>query len=313
MVAPLIAAAARAGGTAGARKIAARTTITRTRAGEAQVVQNARAIKKPGVGDYLRAANTGYKAASQGGRKNANDNESPAANDNERSLSETLSTNDNEPRTPASKPRPLTSRGSRLPVAGKTQKPIPGVMNTPGQENNEQTEAGFRENDESQEQDQRRLAQERVRRLRETGTTGRLTLDEGFAREQDKAKKHKPHLILYMPAFSVAIFKDVLDWVGIGSLPAIGTVITIVCSILIFTLLLLFRANKQLADSRFILRMFTIIVIATLFEFLFGINFLPIETISVYLVYFMDKHISNKHIAELASVSRQLKKKPIRI
>jgi hypothetical protein len=279
MVAPLIAAAARTGGAAAAKKIATKTTITRTTTGEARVIQNARAAKnkeplqratpftrptagrgtnalpkKPATGDYLKGLNAGrnaYLAA----------NNPKGDNDNERSPRKTLAANDNES-LPKERP-PLASRvqGERITPLQGAQSSSLGTEPLSGQGATENQRED--ENSEQEEQEKIRQAQARTQRLRQAGNVGKLTLDEGFASEQDKAKKHKPHLILYIPAFSVAIFKDLLDWVGIGSLPAIGTVITIVCSALIFILLLLFKANKNLADSHFLLKLL-IIGLATL-------------------------------------------------
>lgn len=133
-----------------------------------------------------------------------------------------------------------------------------------------------------------------------------------FAKKQEElvvAKKSKPGLIGYAPIFTVALFKDLLDLIGIGSLPGIGTVITFAFGLLIFLLLMLVRANKKLLDSRFLLRMGVILIFGTAAEgFLFGLNFLPIETITIAIIYLMDRHMSDAHIAQMIGFLQLLHK-----
>ncbi len=133
-----------------------------------------------------------------------------------------------------------------------------------------------------------------------------------FAKKQEElvvAKKSKPGLIGYAPIFTVALFKDLLDLIGVGSLPGIGTVITFAFGLLIFLLLMLVRANKKLLDSRFLLRMGVILIFGTAAEgFLFGLNFLPIETITIFIIYLMDRHMSDAHIAQMIGFLQLLHK-----
>ena len=125
--------------------------------------------------------------------------------------------------------------------------------------------------------------------------------------ELTDAQASKPGLIGYSPVFMAALFKDLLDLIGIGSLPVIGTIITFLMSLLIFFLLLLTRTNKKLVDSRFLLRMVVVLICGTLIEaFVFGLNFLPIETITIGIIYLMDKSLSDEQIAKALSVIAKL-------
>ncbi len=121
--------------------------------------------------------------------------------------------------------------------------------------------------------------------------------EQAFLFEQGEAeiRKHHTSLLLYAPAFMVAGFKDMMDLVGIGSLPGIGTIVTLCCSILIFLLLFITRTNKSLIQSRFLIRAGLILIFATLVEGLaLGLNFLPIEIMTIYAIYWLDKHEGSK-------------------
>ena len=95
----------------------------------------------------------------------------------------------------------------------------------------------------------------------------------------------------YIPALLVAILKDVLDFVGIGSLPAIGTVVSIICSIFIFFMMLLAGSGGKRKMAKAILKgpmgRFLLLGAGTMAELLFGLNFLPIETAVVIGAYWM--------------------------
>lgn len=83
-------------------------------------------------------------------------------------------------------------------------------------------------------------------------------------------------------ALCFAILKDVVDLVGLGSLPVIGTVITFFASaIIFFSLLLAGGGGKKKKWAK----KYGIIIVGTLLEFLFGLNFLPVETCVVIAVY----------------------------
>jgi hypothetical protein len=95
----------------------------------------------------------------------------------------------------------------------------------------------------------------------------------------------------YVPAVFVALLKDLLDFIGVGSLPAIGTVITIICSIFIFFMMLLVGGSKKGRAAKAFLKgpggRFLLLGTGAMVEMLFGINFLPIETLVVLVAYWM--------------------------
>ncbi len=113
---------------------------------------------------------------------------------------------------------------------------------------------------------------------------------------------------LFVIAAIVALLKDfVLDPIGIGSLPVIGTVITWCVSILIGFLVLLAGGSgkKQMAKL-------VILIAGTLIETFFGLNFVPGETgmvIAIYVVVLIDRKIAAEEAAkqpvpqELSAVS----------
>lgn len=93
---------------------------------------------------------------------------------------------------------------------------------------------------------------------------------------------------LYMIALMFAIAKDLIDFVGVGSLPALGTVISICCSIMIFLLMLLAGSSGKARFAKKYMNKFIVLIAGTLAEaVLFGLNFLPIETATVIVIYIM--------------------------
>jgi hypothetical protein len=95
----------------------------------------------------------------------------------------------------------------------------------------------------------------------------------------------------YILAFFVAVLKDLLDFVGIGSFPAIGSAVSIICSIFIFFMMLLAGSGKRGRAARALLKgpmgRFLLLGAGTLVEMLFGLNFLPVETAVVAGAYWM--------------------------
>ena len=110
---------------------------------------------------------------------------------------------------------------------------------------------------------------------------------------QAKFSGEKPSLVLYFGVGMLALLKDLLDFVGIGSLPGIGTVVTLCVTFLIWMLLTLFdrsgaKSNKQLARG-------IVMILVGLIEGIgFGLNFLPIETFMVVVLYVMAKNAWRK-------------------
>jgi hypothetical protein len=95
----------------------------------------------------------------------------------------------------------------------------------------------------------------------------------------------------YTPALIVALLKDTLDLILITSLPGIGTVLTFCFSILIFFLLMMAGSGTSysLARKDMILAMGTIAEAV-----FFGLNLLPIETMTVLFIYHSDKKASKR-------------------
>jgi len=94
---------------------------------------------------------------------------------------------------------------------------------------------------------------------------------------------------IYGIAFSLAALKDLLDLIGIGSLPAIGTVITFCVSIAIgFILLFDGVSGSQRKIARRMTRRYLVLIGGTIIEsFLFGLNFFPFEVATVAIIYWM--------------------------
>lgn len=113
------------------------------------------------------------------------------------------------------------------------------------------------------------------------------------AASSQEAVMRKVSFFSYMPAFAVALLKDLLDLVLIGSLPGIGTIITVCFSLLIFFLLMLNGSGKKYSLTKKSLLLAGGAIVEGIF---FGLNFLPIETMTVFLIYHGDKKAS-KHEA----------------
>lgn len=129
-------------------------------------------------------------------------------------------------------------------------------------------------------------------------------------KELKQTKKEKATLFSYSPVFLLALLKDLLDLVGIGSLPGIGTIITFCISILIFLLFFLIKSNSKLVDSRFIMKRGVVLLLGSMVEgFAFGLNFLPIETITIFVIFMMDRHLSDKSIERINNIIHLFKKR----
>lgn len=96
-------------------------------------------------------------------------------------------------------------------------------------------------------------------------------------------------LAIYGVALALALFKDILDLVFIGSWPVIGTVITFCVSIAIGCVLLFDGISiSQRKMARRMTRRFLVLIAGTMVEgILFGLNFFPFETITVGIIYWM--------------------------
>lgn len=151
------------------------------------------------------------------------------------------------------------------------------------------------EGPESNENRARKLEERRSRDL-EAKRIGKQLKD--MRSSMKKLKKSAPSLklLLYIDprvdwafgaALMAAVLKDFLDWVGFGSLPAIGTVITFMASTVIFGTLLLTGSRSKAKNTKMIVRKFGTLIIGSLMEMLFGLNFIPIESIVVAVTFYM--------------------------
>lgn len=93
---------------------------------------------------------------------------------------------------------------------------------------------------------------------------------------------------LYGIALALAIIKDILDYAGIGSLPAIGTIVTFIVSFTIGMIMFITGSAKRKRETTSLLKSrYGSLVAGTIVEMIFGINFLPIETLLVIVVFYL--------------------------
>ncbi len=91
--------------------------------------------------------------------------------------------------------------------------------------------------------------------------------------------------IPYAAALGAAILKDLLDLVFIGSLPGLGTVITALCSIFIFMMMILVGAGGKKKAVNGLLKRSGLLMVGTIVEFVPGVDFFPAETVTVAAIY----------------------------
>ncbi|KKP70873.1 MAG: hypothetical protein UR69_C0002G0040 [Candidatus Moranbacteria bacterium GW2011_GWE2_35_2-] len=99
-------------------------------------------------------------------------------------------------------------------------------------------------------------------------------------------------------ALIVAMLKDLLDFAGIGSLPAIGYIVTICISFVIGLMVFIAGSgNKKRNRVKSLTKKLVTLGGGTVVEsLLFGLNFLPIETVTVIVLY---RIIRKEKIAEM--------------
>ncbi|HLC95414.1 MAG TPA: hypothetical protein VJH89_02910 [Patescibacteria group bacterium] len=121
-----------------------------------------------------------------------------------------------------------------------------------------------------------RVSQERLRRaIKKTSSRMQFTGE-------------RPSKMLYLGVAMIALFKDLLDFAGIGSLPAIGTVVTICLTFLIWILLAVFDQSSANTKSNMKTTRGLVVILFGLVEAIgFGLNFLPIETAMVIVLYWL--------------------------
>ena len=142
---------------------------------------------------------------------------------------------------------------------------------------------------------------QRVRQIGRNISRGKIRDTDGRSAKDAKFTGAKPSAFLYLGVALVALLKDLLDLVGIGSLPGIGTVVTLCFTFLIWMLLTLFDRSSQGAKSNMMLTRGLVVIGIGLIEALgFGLNFLPIETTMVILLYHLANKAYQKAIQEAA-------------
>jgi len=108
-----------------------------------------------------------------------------------------------------------------------------------------------------------------------------------------KFSGEKPSKVLYLGVGGIALLKDLLDFTGVGSLPGIGTVVTICFSFLIWILLTMFDRSGKGSNIK-VMRGLVILLLGLVEALGFGLNFLPIETFTVILLYSMAQKVWKK-------------------
>lgn len=131
----------------------------------------------------------------------------------------------------------------------------------------------------------------RLSRVRQTVRSGNIKDQQGRTAAAAKFTGEKPSALLYLGVSMVALLKDLLDFVGVGSLPAIGTVVTLCFTFLIWMLLSLFdRSSQHTRSNMHLMRGLVVIGFGLVEAVGFGLNFLPIETTMVIVLYQLVNH-----------------------
>jgi len=118
--------------------------------------------------------------------------------------------------------------------------------------------------------------------------------------QSSEKQKREVRLWAYAGPLMVAGFKDFLDLALLGSLPGIGTVITICCNLLIFFLFLIGDDLTVRSKIAFLFRAGGALIAATGIEgFLFGLNLLPVGLGIILGIYFREKvHASSAGVLQ---------------
>ncbi|PIP26417.1 MAG: hypothetical protein COX31_02565 [Candidatus Moranbacteria bacterium CG23_combo_of_CG06-09_8_20_14_all_40_16] len=96
---------------------------------------------------------------------------------------------------------------------------------------------------------------------------------------------------LYGIALCFALFKDISDFVGLGSLPVIGTLVTFGVSFIIGMIMFITgsggkrKSTQRMAKA--LAKRYGTLVAGSAVEMFFGLNFFPIETLTVALVFYL--------------------------
>lgn len=131
------------------------------------------------------------------------------------------------------------------------------------------------------------------------------TANQKPVKNSSAATGEKPSLLLFAGITLAGLLKDTLDFIGIGSLPGIGLVVTACFSFFSFVLLLLFdrsggRGNKRMAQGM-------VVTMGTLVEGIgFVVNFLPLQTLTAVFLYLISyKSWKNSQRAAAVVMRRQ--------
>lgn len=108
----------------------------------------------------------------------------------------------------------------------------------------------------------------------------------------------KPSAFLYAGLGMIALLKDLLDLALIGSFPGIGTVVTACFSFLIWMLMTLFDRSGGKSNSK-IARSLVLLFLSLVEAIGFGLNFMPIQTMTVGLLYIMARSAWKKDQARV--------------
>lgn len=133
----------------------------------------------------------------------------------------------------------------------------------------------------------------RARQVLRDTLKGKVMDKYGRSIAHAKFTGEKPSFLLYGGVGLIAIFKDLLDLIGIGSLPAIGWVITFCFTFLIWILLTLFDRSDGKQNMKLIRGLVTI-GFGLVEGVAFGLNFFPIETTMVVVLYILAKRAWKK-------------------
>ena len=92
---------------------------------------------------------------------------------------------------------------------------------------------------------------------------------------------------MYGIALTLAIFKDISDFIGLGSLPVIGTLITFAVSFVIGMIMFLTGSGMKKRVIKSLMKKYGTLALCTLVEMFFGLNFFPVETFMVIAVFYL--------------------------
>ncbi len=158
---------------------------------------------------------------------------------------------------------------------------------------NDEEEDGQAAEDKRRQQEEQEEEQDRTHFLLHALDVRRKHIAEAEAHVAEE-RKTKPTLWGYKFAFFWALLKDLLDLVGL-SLPVISWIASVMFGFAIFLALYLAKTNRSLFEIRKI----AVFIVGFIVEAVgFGINFLPIEVLTVLFIFLIDKAESNEKIAK---------------